>query len=340
MFIRNAWYVGALDKEVGEDLFARDILGEQVLMYRRGDGSVVAMEDRCAHRQVPLSKGRRRGDEVECWYHGMRYAASGECVHIPTQSMIPQRACVRTFPAVEKDGFVWLWMGDPSRRDESLIPSHSVCSAPNMAGEMIYCPIACNYLFGIDNLLDVSHVTFVHLKTLVSDAVAETPPDIVVNDKEIIVRRTLRNEKAPPLHAKIMNLEFIDRVQEVRYWPVGNTRVETIAYPPGRPEGPALRLYTTTIFTPATEKTMHTFVGMHRDFAIDNAQLTKMITGEVDLTVNEDRDVAEHLQNNWKNEHPLVQLTVDRASNAARQMLDRLLREDGAVEQRPVAEPA
>lgn len=324
MFIRNAWYAAALTGEVKSELFARTILNEKVVMYRTSANDVVALEDRCAHRQVPLSRGRLIGDEVQCWYHGLRYARTGKCVNIPSQDSIPKTACVRTFPAVEKYGFIWLWMGDPSSCDEATIPDHWVCSSPKLAGQMSYCPVSCNYLFGIDNILDISHAAFVHTKTLGSRDVAENPPETLIRENEVRVRRLLRKEKTPPLYARILAMEYMDRMQEVIYWPIGNTRVDTTAHPPDDPGGKVLRVYTTTIFTPATDLESHIFVGMHRDFDIENQKLTESITQEVFSTVLEDKDVAESLQANWKPDAPMIQIKLDRAAIAARQMLERL----------------
>src|SRR5258707_8728287 len=83
MFIRNAWYVGAWDHEVSRDLLRRVILGEPVVFFRRNDGTPVALEDVCCHRQAPLSKGKLRGDFVECPYHGLQFNDAGAVVVVP-----------------------------------------------------------------------------------------------------------------------------------------------------------------------------------------------------------------------------------------------------------------
>jgi vanillate O-demethylase monooxygenase subunit len=324
MFIKNAWYAAALSAEVDRVPFARTILNEKVVMYRTSENQVVAMEDRCAHRQVPLSRGRLVGDELQCWYHGLRYDCSGMCVSIPSQSEIPKGARVRTFPAVEKYGFIWLWPGEPGEEDEATIPNHWVCSALNLSGTMRYCTIACNYLFGIDNILDISHAAFVHQNTLGSLDIVETRPEILITDDEVRVQRYLRREKTPPLYTRILQLEYIDRFQEVLYWPIGNTRVETRAHACNDPDGKVFHVYTTTIFTPATDDTSHVFVGMHRDFDTDNRLFTEFTAKEVFSTVMEDKDVAESLQANWNPRAPMIDIHLDRAAFAARRILDRM----------------
>jgi len=338
MLIRNSWYVAALSSEIKTELFARKILNENIVMYRTSDGTLAVLEDRCPHRQVPLSKGRLQGDTLVCWYHGLQFDAKGKCIHIPSQQLIPQRACVKTYPAAEKYGFVWLWMGEPALCDEALIPDHSVCSSAQFAGEMCYTHVLTDYRLAIDNLLDLTHINYVHTETISSIAVAETPPAITVSEREVRVSRVLRKEKNSPLLKKMMGLDYIDRTQEVIFWPVGNTRVETTARAPGEADGPALRLFTTSIFTPETVDSSHIWVGMHRDFALDNQPLTQMILQEVVKTVLEDKDVTEHLQQNWKQSAPIVYLAVDQAAAAARRMLADLRLQEAGVRERGIVE--
>ncbi|MFC3865208.1 Rieske 2Fe-2S domain-containing protein [Alcaligenes aquatilis] len=323
MYIKNTWYAAALSKEISRELFPRTIVNEKIVMYRTQSNQVVALEDRCAHRQVPLSRGRLIGDELQCWYHGLRFDCSGQCVSIPSQATIPAAARVRKFPAVEKFGIVWLWIGSPEQADELLIPDHWVCSAPDLAGEMSYCPIHCNYLFGIDNILDISHAAFVHEKTLGSHDVVGTTPEIIIQDDEIRVRRSIRREKTPPMYMKMLQLDYIDRVQDVIYWPIGNTRVETKAHACDDPNGIAFHVYTTTIFTPATDTSSHVFVGMHRDFDVDNQAFTEFTTKQVIATVLEDKEVAESLQENWSPTAPMCDIQLDRAAFEARRILEK-----------------
>ena len=122
MFPRNAWYVAATADELGRELLGRTLLDEPVVLYRCDDGTPVALEDRCSHRFLPLSKGYLVGDVVQCGYHGMEYDRTGACVHVPGQKSAPASAGVRTFPICERWRFIWIWMGDPALADEALIP--------------------------------------------------------------------------------------------------------------------------------------------------------------------------------------------------------------------------
>ena len=121
MFLKNCWYVAARSQDIKQALSARMLLAEKLVLYRQQDGEVVALEDACPHRKLPLSKGRLLGDIVECGYHGMQFEGSGNCVSIPTQDRIPPNARVRAYPVAEKWGLVWVWMGDIEQADESRI---------------------------------------------------------------------------------------------------------------------------------------------------------------------------------------------------------------------------
>src|SRR5690349_291338 len=95
-FLRNAWYVAASANEVGRIPLPRLLLGEPIVFYRRGDGTSVALEDRCCHRRAPLSKGKIVDDRLQCGYHGFTFDASGACVAIPGQDSVPTRIGVRS----------------------------------------------------------------------------------------------------------------------------------------------------------------------------------------------------------------------------------------------------
>jgi phenylpropionate dioxygenase-like ring-hydroxylating dioxygenase large terminal subunit len=321
VFIRNAWYVAALSAEVKEELLPRSILGERIVMFRKPGGGIAALEDRCIHRQVPLSKGKLRDGVVSCWYHGLKYDSAGKCIEIPSQEKIPPKACVRSFPIVERYGMAWIWMGEGVEPDSAAIPDHAVCDDPGFAGEMQRCFVNCNYKFGIDNILDISHAAFIHEKTLGSEDVVRSAPVVDMQPGVIRVLREMVREKVPPLYQNVMKMEFMDRTQTVNYWPVSHTRVDTEAYPHGVRDCVPFHVYTTTIFTPADEGSTHIFVGMHRDFLQDNVNMTRFITQKIKETVDEDIDVTQHLQGNWREDAPTIQLNLDKASLAARRIL-------------------
>ncbi|MBT5896430.1 MAG: Rieske 2Fe-2S domain-containing protein, partial [Rhodospirillaceae bacterium] len=120
--LENLWYVAALSGELTGKPLARTICGVPMVLYRGENGNLVALEDRCPHRQAPLSMGNIIGDQIQCDYHGFMFDGAGACTHIPRQDKIPARMGVRAFAVVERWGFVWLWWGDREKADDSAIP--------------------------------------------------------------------------------------------------------------------------------------------------------------------------------------------------------------------------
>lgn len=167
-FIWNAWHIGALSHEVGpKELFARRLLDLPVLFYRKQEsGDPVAMLDRCPHRFAYLSKGLRVGDEVECIYHGLRFAADGHCTHSPYQDTPPAAANLQTFPVVERHKMIWIWMGDAELANPDQIPDHSHMDRDDMRPLLWHVKFAGNWQLANDNLMELSHLFFLHTSTI------------------------------------------------------------------------------------------------------------------------------------------------------------------------------
>lgn len=180
MFLRDQWYVAAWSDEVGNTPLARTLLGENIVLYRKTDGGVIALEDRCAHRHLPLSNGAVVGDNIQCGYHGLVYDQSGACVHIPGQDVA--RYSVRRYVVQEQDQFISVWMGDPDEADLSKLISFPRLSDPEWGVTKLLLPIKANYLLIVDNLLDLSHVAYVHNTTIGNAAVAEDAEVVFTRD--------------------------------------------------------------------------------------------------------------------------------------------------------------
>ena len=160
-YLRNAWYVAAWsDDLVDGQLLARTIMKEPVVLYRKADGNVAAILDRCSHRFAPLHMGKIvHGDRIQCPYHGLEFDASGACVLNPHGAKnIPSRAGVRGFPVLEKHKAIWIWMGEKPP-DVSKVPDFGVLdNVPELyTTKRDKMTIRANYELIIDNLLDLSH---------------------------------------------------------------------------------------------------------------------------------------------------------------------------------------
>jgi phenylpropionate dioxygenase-like ring-hydroxylating dioxygenase large terminal subunit len=162
VFLRNYWYVAAFSHEVGEEPLARVLLNEAVVLYRTADGRVAALEDACAHRLMPLSKGKVSGDALVCCYHGLAFNSEGTCVNVPRMTKPPHGIRVKSYPAVERYGAIWLWFGDPQTADESKIFDCSLLARDGSDSMRIYFYVKANFMLINDNLTDLLHVAFLH----------------------------------------------------------------------------------------------------------------------------------------------------------------------------------
>src|SRR6202047_1168385 len=175
-FLRDHWCVGAWSDEVSEKPLARTLLGEGIVFYRNASGKVVALEDRCAHRRLPLSMGIVIGDTIQCGYHGLVYDCAGKCIKIPGQEGVPAGIGVRCYPVAEHHQFVSVWMGDPALADESAAIGFPRLGDPGWAHSKVRLEVGANFLLIIDNLLDLSHVAYVHNSTIGNRPLAENAP--------------------------------------------------------------------------------------------------------------------------------------------------------------------
>lgn len=166
-FVRNAWYVASWASDVADAPVARTILGDKVVLWRGKSGAVHAAEDLCPHRFLPLSKGRVRGDNLQCGYHGLTFDGTGDCVAVPTQRKFPPDCRIRTYPVHENMGMVWIWTGDPALADPADVydlPQYHMESWGATQGDAL--DVEAHYLLLCDNLCDPTHVNYVHPSTL------------------------------------------------------------------------------------------------------------------------------------------------------------------------------
>lgn len=198
-YVRNAWYVANWSHEVvAGKPHGMTILGEPIAIWRDEGGDVHAFEDRCVHRLAPLSKGRCEGANLRCMYHGFLFNAEGRVISIPGQDVIPSIARVKSYPVVEQDSWIWVWMGDPARADKGLIPRVSGLDDPQWTLDHGTIDYAAEARLINDNLTDFSHLAFVHAKSFAaSEDFAANLPTVTPIERGIRVERWAANE--PPV---------------------------------------------------------------------------------------------------------------------------------------------
>lgn len=338
MLLKSHWYVAAWAHEVARELFPRRLLGEPVILYRTIAGRVVALEDRCLHRRAPLSLGRLLGDEVECGYHGLRYAPSGECTLIPGQDRVPRvpgpdgrpgPACVRSYPVVERHGFIWIWMDEAAPGDPPAIPDYHWHTEPGWEVDHFYVNPRAGYKLAIDNLLDLSHATFLHRGNVGSRALVDNAPETLVSADSVEVRRRLRDVENSATFAALMGLPRVDNLRGTVFRPAGDVRIYTIYEPPANTDPTKQRIFQVlTPVTPETETAHHQFLTHCRNFPA--GEVRARFTHDVQVAMSEDQAMLESQQRSLDADRPdlpVLNIGADKGPLAARRILDRLERQ-------------
>ena len=180
----NAWYPAAWSHEIKPALLARTVCGRDVVLFRRSDGAVAALEDACWHRLLPLSMGRLINDQIVCGYHGLVFNSAGRCTHMPAQQTINPSACVRAYPVVERHRLIWIWPGDPALADPAEAPDFHWNDGEEWIGEGgVFASLKCDWRLVVDNLMDLTHETYVHSGSIGHDAIVDTPFEVTHTDR-------------------------------------------------------------------------------------------------------------------------------------------------------------
>jgi vanillate O-demethylase monooxygenase subunit len=346
-FPLNAWYAAAYDVEVVQQLLARTICKQKVVMFRKTDGSVAVLEDACWHRLLPLSLGRLHGDQITCGYHGLVFNAQGRCTHMPSQETINPTACVRSYPVVEKHRFVWIWPGDPAKADPALVPDMHWNDDPAWAGDGKLITVQCDYRLVIDNLMDLTHETFVHGSSIGQQAVAEAPFVATHGDRSATVTRWMSNIDAPPFWARQIRQARdyqgpVDRWQIIRFEApctvnidVGVAEAGTGAFPPGGNTGDArlsdrsrgVNGMVLNTITPETDGSCHYFWAFARNYRLGEQGLTHQLREGVAKIFREDELILEAQQRAMveRPERAFYNLNIDAGAVWARRLIDGLV---------------
>jgi len=340
MWLRNCWYVIAWDHEIPQagspGLFTRTVLEEPVLVYRTEAGALVALEDRCCHRHAPLSKGRREGDCVRCGYHGLLFNAQGVCTEAPGIPIVPASARVRSYPVALRNKWVFVWMGDPALADTALLPNNFSCEHPDWRNKPGYLHYDTPYLLICDNLLDFSHLSYVHEKTLggstqIAQAVAviEKVPGPRADWPQIGIKvtRHVPNVPAPPFYQRFRSFDSaLDR------WFIYEFLLPAtlLMHSGGRPvtDAPddlrrAVRLHSCQTLTPESATTTHYFFQQSHPSDQGDSTVAESIFQTLVAAFNEDRDMitAQHRNIQRNPRLPMLPLAMDSALLQFRRLL-------------------
>lgn len=337
MYPKNTWYVACSSDEIAEKPFPRMICNQNVVFYRDSNQQICALEDFCPHRGAPLSLGFVRGNDLVCGYHGLAMGSDGKTTDMPGQR-VKGFPCIRTFPVVERYGFVWIWPGDASMADETSIPVLQWADDPDWAyGGGLY-HIQCDYRLMIDNLMDLTHETYVHASSIGQPEIEEAAPKTSLNGQEVITSREMENISAPPFWQAALrgnNLADdvpVDRWQICRFTPPSHIMIEVgVAHAgEGGYHAPANKKASSIVvdfITPETDTSIWYFWGMARNFKPGDEELTAQIREGQGKIFEEDLEMLESQQQNLL-KHPerqLLSLNIDGGGVQARRVIDKIL---------------
>lgn len=349
MFIGDAWYMAAWADEITEKPLARRICNQPVVVYRTATGRAGVLYDSCCHRGAPLSVGTVVEAGLQCGYHGLVFGDDGVCVHIPGQKQIPEKARVRCYPTVEKDQMIWVWMGEPAKADPAKIidyPFHNDTNNwPHSHG--VY-EIDASYVMLMDNLMDLTHLGYVHAKNVGGKAatLVEAEMDVIPTDNGVDVRRWMPDCEPPPTYLKCVDLpKHIERWQEFEFVAPAAVLQWTGAVPRGsgaredtskRVGGFSMRLY--HFATPVTDTSCYYFWSAAHNHNVDDPNATEDLRKEVEVALEEDKWIITEQQNrvNETGDDWLMDTRSDKARVAMRYAIKKKLEKSGPVAAGPM----
>jgi vanillate O-demethylase monooxygenase subunit len=350
MFPMNAWYVACTPNEIDDKPLGRRVCGLPIVLYRGQDATPAAVEDFCPHRGAPLSLGKVIEGNLVCGYHGLVMGCDGKTVAMPGQRVRGFPA-IRAFPVVERYGFVWVWPGDPALADPAKIHRLEWAESPDWAyGGGLY-HIACDYRLMIDNLMDLTHETYVHSTSIGQKEIDETPSATKTEGDTVVTSRFMHNIMAPPFWRLALRGNHlpddqpVDRWQICRFTPPSHVLIEVGVALAGRggydaPPDAKVSSIVVDFITPETETSIWYFWGMARNFQAKDRALTATIREGQGKIFGEDLEMLESQQRNLLAypERGLLKLNIDSGGVQSRRVLDRIIaQERGAAAPAPVA---
>ncbi len=339
-YLTHAWYAAGLSSEVDATaLFHRKILDQSILIYRKQDGTPVALRDRCPHRFAPLHMGKRMGDEVSCLYHALRFDCTGACTHNPHgNGEIPKRAKVRAYPLEERYGFIWIWMGDAPPDLDRLPDFGELDHGHSNAVAFTYMYMKANYELIIDNVMDLSHIDHVHGEIITTRGQLSPLMPKLSQGKESISSRS-EWKQTPPM---IIFANFLPKPEaearmffDITWTPPANIQLSVGAT---QDEAPldlrgCVGQYDLHTCTPETDGSTHYFFATRRNHIVEDgdynvAKIRAMHTA----FETEDGPIIEALQEEMDTSDFFsldpVLMTNDAAPVGVRRLLRRLIEEE------------
>jgi phenylpropionate dioxygenase-like ring-hydroxylating dioxygenase large terminal subunit len=343
-FPLDQWYVAGFAWELKDKPLARTLLNQPLVLFRTASGEVAALQDRCCHRALPLSLGTVETAGLRCGYHGLLFGAEGQCLEIPGQAKIPAKARVPAFPLRERDQILWIWFG----RDSQTAPACEPPAYPHhSSGQYLFEGDVYHYQAPWqlihDNLLDLSHLGYVHLLTIGGNASIHMNAQMQVTGDEYsvkVVRHMLDSVPPPTYTAAYPFKARIDRWQEIEFR-LSHLNIWTGAVDAGseavdNPERGGFHMRGFHGVTPETASTCHYFWTMATNPVSDPQETTRKVVEQTRLTFDEDKVIIEAQYANLLRfgtlhaDQAQVDIHVDTGPNRARRIVERLVKAGSA----------
>jgi vanillate O-demethylase monooxygenase subunit len=343
-FLRNQWYVAAWAKEITTDLFHRRILNEHVLIFRRKTGDVAAIGDVCPHHFAPLHMGRLVGDLVQCPYHGLRFDHTGACVENPVgKGKVPKNARVASYKIIERYGLMWIWMGRQELADEGLIPDYSILEDDawvHATGGYLHCE--ANYQLMVDNLMDLSHVAFVH-PAFGNESMARGELEVERVGDTVAANLWMPSSEVPPyLRDRFDPAKPIDQWLDMKWQAPANLIINYGATKQGSPREQGFTGWGVHFLTPETDMSSHYMFGIMRpNVPGAHAAVASDHEYQKEAFATEDKPMVEACQkimgtSDFRSLKPIL-LSCDAAAMRVRAIVEELAKQERTSSQPAVA---
>lgn len=344
-FIFNEWYVAAFREEIGRTLLSRKLLGKRIVMYRSLDGEAVALDDRCPHRSLPLSLGSLDGDTLVCNYHGFRYDTQGDLVAVPSQKQCPRGVGVKRYPLLERGPLVWIWMGDPELADESRLPHQDWFERSDWRCSSGYFHHPGNYVSMHENLMDLTHLSFLHAQTIGTPDYAYAPFETQLEEGNYRLIRRVVPTTLSPVWGKTTGLDGSDtaaRIVTSEFLSPGLHRVSVTFYDSALPAQARDEFHISTahILTPEDHSNMHYFIVHGRDFGLDDEKIGEFMHEQLFAAFNEDVEALGELEKvlgDVDENHYEISVTSDAPAIATRAYLKKRAEAEAAAREEKAA---
>jgi phenylpropionate dioxygenase-like ring-hydroxylating dioxygenase large terminal subunit len=268
--LRGYWYIACTARQLGRRPLARTLLGTPLVIFRDGDGHPAALLDRCPHRNVPLSAGRRAGPHLACPYHGWQFDAQGVCRAVPglCDFAVQPARNVPAFAATEQDGFVWVW-AEPGLAPAAPPPRFPYLHAAGYVSITGEARVEASLPDAAENFLDGTHTHFVHAGLIRTEGQRREVSAIVRRAADCVEAEYPDEGQQSGLISRLFGAQ-VDVM-------VGRFRLPSLVELEYRARG-RVKLLITLCFTPETDTCQHLF-------AVASGQAPRLLAGPAALAI-------------------------------------------------------